>query len=84
MRAETKRKVRNFFRALIEATVSEPKPPRAVCYSCKHLIRDGDKLYFAARLDENYWCACCGTKIRIESGAHQCVFFRGLVPGEID
>jgi hypothetical protein len=57
---------------------------RAVCYTCKNQIRQSQLLYYAPPIDKDYWCALCGTKIRIENGSHQCAFFHGLKPGEID
>lgn len=73
----------SFLNALLDAFNRKPEV-RAACYTCADQIKRRDRIYYAAPADKDYWCACCGTKIKITNGAHVCIFFQGLKPGEID
>jgi len=82
---KTMKKVFEIFEKALEASRIPGREAHAVCYTCKSLIRRDQFLFYAPPLGKDYWCECCGTKIRVdEKGLHQCNFFRGLKPGEID
>lgn len=83
-----RKKIRKIFEIIGQALDASRIPgedARAVCYTCKNQIRQSQLLFYAPPPGQDYWCAICGTKIRMdEKGLHQCAFFHGLKPGEID
>lgn len=80
----TSRRLLSVFEAVLEALREPPKEPRACCYTCRNQIPGGQLLFYAPPPHKTLWCQLCGTKVRVNNGVQQCVFFLGLKPGEID